>query len=100
MNVLVLNAGSSTLKSQLAPTDAERMASDRDEKLASALDGAGAVIFTGGIGENAPAVRERICRDEGRRRDTPRGLGAPRVGRRGTPFATPRAGCEAARSLL
>lgn len=34
MNVLVLNAGSSTLKFELVLTDAERMASDRDEKLA------------------------------------------------------------------
>jgi acetate kinase len=34
VNVLVLNAGSSTLKFQLVRTDAERMATDRDEKLA------------------------------------------------------------------
>lgn len=34
MNVLVLNAGSSTLKFQLVRTDADRMAADRDEKLA------------------------------------------------------------------
>lgn len=34
MNVLVLNAGSSTLKFQLVRTDAERMAADGDEKLA------------------------------------------------------------------
>lgn len=34
MNVLVLNAGSSTLKFELVLTDAERMASDRDQKLA------------------------------------------------------------------
>lgn len=34
MNVLVLNAGSSTLKFELVLTDAERMASDTDEKLA------------------------------------------------------------------
>lgn len=34
MNVLVLNAGSSTLKFELVLTDAERMASDSDEKLA------------------------------------------------------------------
>ena len=34
MNVLVLNAGSSTLKFQLVRTDAERMAADRDERLA------------------------------------------------------------------
>jgi acetate kinase len=34
MNVLVLNAGSSTLKFQLVHTDAERMAANTDEKLA------------------------------------------------------------------
>ena len=34
MNVLVLNAGSSTLKFQLVRTDADRMAADRDEKVA------------------------------------------------------------------
>jgi acetate kinase len=34
VNVLVLNAGSSTLKFQLVRTDAERMAADRDERLA------------------------------------------------------------------
>jgi acetate kinase len=34
MNILVLNAGSSSLKFQLIRTDAERMASDSDERLA------------------------------------------------------------------
>jgi acetate kinase len=34
VNVLVLNAGSSTLKFQLIRTDADRMAADRDERLA------------------------------------------------------------------
>lgn len=34
MNVLVLNVGSSTLKFQLIRTDADRMADDRDERLA------------------------------------------------------------------
>lgn len=34
MNVLVLNAGSSTLKFQLVRTDADRMGADRDERLA------------------------------------------------------------------
>ena len=34
MNILVLNAGSSSLKFQLIRTDAERMASDTDERLA------------------------------------------------------------------
>ena len=37
MNVLVLNAGSSTLKFQLVRTDAGRMADDRDEKLARGI---------------------------------------------------------------
>jgi len=31
--------------------------------LAAALRGLDAVVFTGGIGENAPAIRERVCRD-------------------------------------
>ena len=31
--------------------------------LAAALGGLDAVVFTGGIGENAPAIRERVCRD-------------------------------------
>jgi len=31
----------------------------------AALNGAEAVIFGGGIGENAPAVRERICASMG-----------------------------------
>jgi acetate kinase len=35
MNILVLNAGSSTVKFQLVRTDAERIASDTDERLAS-----------------------------------------------------------------
>ena len=37
MNVLVLNAGSSSLKFQLIRTDAERMASDSDERLARGI---------------------------------------------------------------
>ena len=37
MNVLVLNAGSSTLKFQLVRTDAERMAADKDERLARGM---------------------------------------------------------------
>jgi acetate kinase len=32
---------------------------------AAALGGADAVVFAGGIGENSPAVRERICRGLG-----------------------------------
>ena len=37
MNILVLNAGSSSLKFQLIRTDAERMASDSDERLARGI---------------------------------------------------------------
>lgn len=37
MNVLVLNAGSSTLKFQLIRTDAERIAGDADERLADGI---------------------------------------------------------------
>ena len=31
--------------------------------MAAALGGLDAVVFTGGIGENAAAIRERVCRD-------------------------------------
>ncbi len=31
--------------------------------LAAALEGMDAIVFTGGIGENAPAIRSRVCRD-------------------------------------
>jgi len=31
--------------------------------LAAALGGLDAVVFTGGVGENAPVIRERVCRD-------------------------------------
>ena len=31
--------------------------------LAAALGGLDAIVFTGGIGENAPTIRERVCRD-------------------------------------
>ena len=37
MNILVLNAGSSSLKFQLIRTDAERMAADSDERLAGGI---------------------------------------------------------------
>ena len=37
MNVLVLNAGSSTLKFQLVRTDSERMVANTDEKLARGM---------------------------------------------------------------
>ena len=31
--------------------------------LAAALGGLDAIVFTGGIGENSAAIRERVCRD-------------------------------------
>jgi acetate kinase len=31
--------------------------------LAAALGGLDAIVFTAGIGENSPAIRERVCRD-------------------------------------
>ena len=31
--------------------------------LAAALGGLDAIVFTGGVGENATAIRERVCRD-------------------------------------
>ena len=31
--------------------------------LAAALGGLDSIVFTGGIGENAPVIRERVCRD-------------------------------------
>ena len=31
--------------------------------LAAALGGLDAIVFTGGIGENAPVIRSRVCRD-------------------------------------
>jgi acetate kinase len=31
--------------------------------LAAALGGLDALVFTGGIGENAAAIRDRVCRD-------------------------------------
>ena len=33
--------------------------------LAAALDGLDAVVFTGGVGENAAVIRSRVCRDSG-----------------------------------
>src|SRR5262244_2524053 len=44
MKIVVLNCGSSTLKFQLIETTE-------------------AVIFSGGIGENSPAISEKICQD-------------------------------------
>ena len=31
--------------------------------LAAALEGLDGIVFTGGIGENAPVIRSRVCRD-------------------------------------
>jgi acetate kinase len=33
--------------------------------MAAALHGLDAIVFTGGIGENAAAIRARVCRDAG-----------------------------------
>src|SRR5256885_16850399 len=49
--------------------------------LAAALGGLDAIVFTGGIGENAPAIRERVCRGAAR----PRGGAAPGAARAGGP---------------
>ena len=53
MNVLVLNAGSSTLKFQLVRTDADRMRADADEKLARGQYEriGGEAVFTFSVGE-------------------------------------------------
>ncbi|HEX6059939.1 MAG TPA: acetate kinase [Gemmatimonadaceae bacterium] len=54
MNILVLNAGSSTLKFQLVRTDRERIAENRDEKLARGvverIGGESIFTATGGAG--------------------------------------------------
>ncbi len=51
--------------------------------LAAALGGLDAIVFAGGIGENAVAIRERVCRDAawlGLELDTPaNAAGGPRV---------------------
>src|SRR5262249_25090827 len=63
MKILVLNCGSLTLKFQLIET-------------------AEAVIFSGGIGENSPAMRQKFCQDRESTREK-RGVAPPRVGVRG-----------------
>jgi acetate kinase len=65
MNVLVLNAGSSTLKFQLVRTDPERMAVDGDEKLARGQYEriGGEAIFTYRVGANAPVRGAAPLRD-------------------------------------
>ena len=52
--------------------------------LAAALGGIDAIVFTAGIGENAPLIRERVCRDAawlGVELDAPANAsGGPRIG--------------------
>jgi acetate kinase len=65
MNVLVLNAGSSTLKFQLIRTDRDRLASDSDEKLArGAIERIGGeAIITLRAGAQPPARTTAPLRD-------------------------------------
>ena len=65
MNVLVLNAGSSTLKFQLVRTDAERMAADRDERLArgSVERIGGEAVYTLRVGSEADTRGTAPLRD-------------------------------------
>ncbi len=65
MNVLVLNAGSSTLKFQLVRTDAERMVADRDERLArgSVERIGGEAVYTLRVGSAADARGTAPLRD-------------------------------------
>jgi acetate kinase len=65
MNVLVLNAGSSTLKFQLVRTDAERMAHNRDEKLARGIVEriGGEAVYTAWPREGSPARGSEPLRD-------------------------------------
>jgi acetate kinase len=65
VNILVLNAGSSTLKFQLVRTDAERMAADLDERLArgSIERIGGEAIYTIRAGEGGPSRGAAPLRD-------------------------------------
>src|SRR5262245_14763022 len=72
--LLGLSGISSDMRTLLASDDARaRLAIDvyvyriRRElgSLAGALAGLDALVFTAGVGENAPAIRERVCRDAG-----------------------------------
>ncbi len=65
MNILVLNAGSSTLKFQLVRTDAERMAADRDDRLArgSIERIGGEAVYTVRIGADPPGRGTAALRD-------------------------------------
>lgn len=65
MNVLVLNAGSSTLKFQLIRTDSERMRADRDERLAKGMVEriGGEAVLTLQAGEAPPVRAAATLRD-------------------------------------
>jgi acetate kinase len=65
MNVLVLNAGSSTLKFQLVRTDSERMANNQDEKLARGIVEriGGEAIFTAWPQNDSPVRGTEPLRD-------------------------------------
>jgi acetate kinase len=65
MNVLVLNAGSSTLKFQLVHTDAERMAANTDEKLARGVIEriGGEAVYTAWPRDGAPVRGTEPLRD-------------------------------------
>ena len=66
MHILTINCGSSTLKFHMLDLSHEGNAVITARRLARglvALNGADAVIFGGGIGENAPEVRKRIRDD-------------------------------------
>jgi acetate kinase len=56
--------------------------------LAAALGGLDAVVFTGGIGENAVAIRARACRDARwlgvELDDDANAVGGPRISRKGS----------------
>jgi acetate kinase len=59
--------------------------------LAAALGGVDALVFTGGIGENAPAVRARVCQDAAwlgvELDEAANGRGGPRISRPGSRVA-------------
>jgi acetate kinase len=65
MNILVLNAGSSTLKFQLVRTDRERIAENRDEKLARGIVEriGGESIFTASSAAGTSVTRTAPLRD-------------------------------------
>jgi acetate kinase len=59
--------------------------------LAAALGGVDAIVFTGGIGENAAAIRARVCRDAAwlgaSLDDTANDAGGPRISHTGSGVA-------------